>query len=1010
MFTFQETVAKLADFWQKQGCIISMPYDVEKGAGTANPVTFFRCLGPEPYRAAYIEPCRRPKDGRYATNPLRMQHYFQYQVILKPSPTNIQELYLQSLEAIGFDLSKYDIRFVHDDWEHPSLGAWGLGWEVWVDGMECTQFTYFQVMAEIPLKPVTGELTYGIERLIMQLQNVDSFIDIQWNDSITYGDIFTQNEIQWSEYNFEAANPKLKLIEFDVYQEEVTRLVDLDLAIPSYDYLLKASHAFNLLDALGVISVSERQRYIQKMRALARSVANCFIESRKKLGYPLLHKWEKYKEKPTVKTTEKLHKPTTNKTQNFLLEIGCEELPSSFVAIGLDNFERTLQELLKTEGLTFSSIHTYGTPRRLAVVIEALTTKTEKKVLEKKGPPLNQCFDSEGALTQVGRGFFKMLGLDTVTRRAIEENALANIEVRMIKNIPYLFAKTVIEEKEAYSILQKALCQIILDIDFPKKMRWADFDIEFARPIRWIVALLDDEVIPFAIGPVQSGRTSYGHRTLSPAPVTIPTASEYAQTLEKHHVIVDANVRRAEIEKQLAEIEQKTNAKALCKQQLCSEVTHLVEKPFLTTATFDMRFLQVPQEVLISEMVEHQKYFPLQHVDGVLSNHFVITCNVPATDSIRHGNQRVLSSRLADGVFLFEHDQEKPLESYNEILKTMIFQKDLGSMWDKVERLQKLAQSIASYVDGIHVEYLQQAITLCKADLVTEMVGEFPKLQGQMGKIYARLQNKPEEVCLAIDEHWMPKGEKAPLPQTQTGSVASICDKIDNLLGFFAIELKPTSSSDPYALRRQAIGLVRIILDKKLTLPLNEILQKACQIYPEPLRTKAIAASSELMQYLQARARGVLHEMGFAKDEIESCFAVRCDDFYDVLLRLETLKAFRQNPDFSSLVEVHKRSAGQINGFEQFHFKPELLKEHAEKSLHDVLENMTPLYTQAIQSRKYSDAFTVLSQFQKPLADLFDTVKILDDDMAIRQNRIALLQLVAALFLQITDFQKLQFS
>lgn len=285
---FQSVIATLNDFWAKQGCVIMQPYDTEKGAGTKSPHTFLRALGPEPWAVAYAEPCRRPADGRYGENPNRYQHYFQYQVLIKPSPENIQETYIESLRSLGIKPEDHDIRFVEDNWEDAAVGAWGVGWEVWLDGMEITQFTYFQQCGGIDCRPVSIELTYGLERLTMYLQEVDAIAKIQWNDQLTYGDIYMQAEIENSTYNFEASNPELLFTLFDLYQQEAEQLMDRGLVLPSYDYVLKCSHTFNLLDARGVISVTERTRYIRQVRGLARRVAQLYLEQREKLGFPLL--------------------------------------------------------------------------------------------------------------------------------------------------------------------------------------------------------------------------------------------------------------------------------------------------------------------------------------------------------------------------------------------------------------------------------------------------------------------------------------------------------------------------------------------------------------------------------------------------------------------------------------------------------------------------------------------------------------------------------------------------
>lgn len=291
--TFQEIILTLQEFWSKQGCILAQPYDVEKGAGTMNPSTFLRVLGPEPWHVAYVEPSRRPADGRYGENPNRLFQHHQFQVIMKPSPDNIQELYLQSLAKLGINEKEHDIRFVEDNWESPTLGAWGLGWEVWLDGMEITQFTYFQQVGSVDVKPVASEITYGLERIAMYIQEKENVYDIDWNGTYTYGDVFHQNEFEQSTYNFELADTALLFDLFDKYEKEAVRVIELGYVYPAYDYVLKCSHTFNLLDSRGAISVSERTAFISRVRNLARLCAQCYLKQREELGYPLLKKGAK---------------------------------------------------------------------------------------------------------------------------------------------------------------------------------------------------------------------------------------------------------------------------------------------------------------------------------------------------------------------------------------------------------------------------------------------------------------------------------------------------------------------------------------------------------------------------------------------------------------------------------------------------------------------------------------------------------------------------------------------
>jgi glycyl-tRNA synthetase alpha chain len=287
MPTFQQLILKLNAFWDRQGCVLLQPYDMEVGAGTFHTATFLRAIGPEPWQAAYVQPSRRPKDGRYGENPNRLQHYYQYQVVLKPSPSNIQQLYLESLQDLGIDPKEHDIRFVEDDWESPTLGAWGLGWEVWLDGMEVTQFTYFQQVGGLDCKPVLGEITYGLERLAMYLQDKENVYDLVWTPGVSYGDVYKQNEVEQSRYNFELSNVEILFDFFNKYEKEAKRLIDVQCTLPAYEMVLKASHTFNLLDARGAISVTERAAYIGRVRALARAVAQAYYESRERLGFPM---------------------------------------------------------------------------------------------------------------------------------------------------------------------------------------------------------------------------------------------------------------------------------------------------------------------------------------------------------------------------------------------------------------------------------------------------------------------------------------------------------------------------------------------------------------------------------------------------------------------------------------------------------------------------------------------------------------------------------------------------
>ncbi len=1003
MITFQEMIDKLGSFWAERGCVTHQGVDVEVGAGTFNAATFLRSIGPEPYKAAYVEPCRRPSDGRYGTNPNRLQHYFQYQVVLKPSPIDLQEQYLASLEAIGLDLSEHDIRFVHDDWESPTLGAWGLGWEVWLDGMEVTQFTYFQSVGGIPIKPVMGELTYGLERLAMYLQGVDSIYDLQWNKDFTYGDIYHRNEVEWSHYNFENASVEMWQRHFDDFEREAQTLMAAELPLPAYDFVMKASHAFNMLDARGAISVTERTGYIQRIRALACSIAESYLASREKIGFPLLKNTAPAE--PITVEMEKMPFDASVKA-DYLLEVGCEELPATFVPIGCRNLKAAVAGLLKEAGIVFGQIDVYGTPRRLALIVRNLAQGTESSSSEKRGPAVDTAFADDGSLTKAGAGFFRSLGIQSATRDTLPES----VEIREVKGTQYLFGKKRVEGRAAREILAEKLPQIIATLDFPKSMRWADLDLSFARPIRWICSIHGTESIPFVLGNVIAGNTSLGHRQLDPDPFDVPHADAYVEQLRAHKVMVDIAEREASIEKQLSGIEQQLGGSVVAKERVMPQVLHLVEWPALTAATFDEAFLKAPKEVLISEMVEHQKYFPVANADGTLMNQFIITANNTPSDEIRHGNQKVLSARLSDGAFLYEQDLKMGFDSWNEKLKSVTFQKALGSVYDKVGRLQK-------HVEIVHDDLVRgnpdrqlddltttrRAAQLCKADLACELVGEFPELQGIAGGYYARHSGEDEAVALAIEEHWMPRGEKAPLPEGMSGVVLSLSEKIDNLVGCFLAGLKPRSSSDPYALRRQVLGIIRMLLQHKLYLNLPEVFTKCAKHFV--LDGDVV---EEILVFVTNRARTVFLEYGLAKDEIEASLSGGVTDLFASFCRVRALHEFRKGKRFSSLFEVYKRAKGQIADQSAGVFSEKLLQEEAELQIFEVLRTVEPKILAAIEGHDYNAAYEQLALLQEPLARLFDEVRILADDQAVRDNRIALLQRLFELFGQLLDFSKIQ--
>jgi glycyl-tRNA synthetase len=1008
VFYFQDVVAALSAFWAQHGCVVITPYDVEKGAGTSNPNTLLRALGPEPFSAAYIEPCRRPKDGRYGTNPNRVQHYFQYQVMLKPCPDDIVDLYLQSLRAIGLDTSLHDIRFVHDDWENPTLGAWGLGWEVWLDGMEVTQFTYFQAAAGIPLSPIPGEITYGIERLSMALQGVHSMFDLQWNDKVTYGDLFLQDEVQWSHYNFEAQDDAMWMRHFDDFQKEAKRLVSLGLCIPAYDFVIKASHAFNMLDAKGVISVSERASYIAQIREIAKAVAESYVAFREKLGFPLLA--------PQAPTAAEEHLPPVSAPaapkERFVLEIGVEELPAAMLPSAIETLKRATEQLLDKEALAHGTVHAYGAPRRLAIAIDELLTTRPASHAEKRGPRLDSMWDSDGKPTEAAKGFLKGLNIPLCTRQDVEQGKIPTLEIKAVKGAAYVFSSIHSPAISTAEILSKALPELIRSLEFPKSMRWGSHHLTFCRPIRWIVALLGSTVIPFRLEHLVSGRTTQGHRQLKPGPVELLSADDYEKTLAAVSVMVDQQQRRAHINAELEAIERKINQTAVHKEKVVNQLVHLSEMPHVIVTPFDKRLLDAPKEVLMSEMVEHQKYLPLIDKDGQLCNQFVMVADNTPSDLIQKGNTKVLSARLADGSFLWKEDVKVPLNTMRQKLAHIIYQKELGTVLQKTERLERLVQSLHPHLPKANLDQALQAAQLSKADIASQVVGEFPELQGMIGGLLAEEQGLPLPVAVAIRDHWLPKQEDGPIPSSLEGTLLALADKLDALTGFFAIGLKPTSSSDPYALRRQALGLVRILLSNGIHLSLRETIAKTLNLFPPALlhadRSELVA---ELSSFIVARARGLFLDKGFRKETIDAVLASQSDDLYDALQRLEALSELQQSAEaLSAFVEVVKRCHGQVELSFVPHVEPTAFEADVERVVYTALEKTEKAFNEYAKAHNWKAALSELLLLREPIAALFTEVKVLADDPVVKKNRLSLLRRMIGLCAAFADVKALASS
>ena len=614
--TFQSIILNLQSFWAVHGCLITQPYYTQVGAGTMNPATFLRVLGPEPWNVAYVEPSVRPDDGRYGENPNRFQKHTQFQVILKPDTGNPQELYLDSLKALGIDPRQHDIRFVEDNWEQPAISAWGLGWEVWLDGQEITQFTYFQQMGGVTLNPVSVEITYGLERILIALNNAKAIWDEEWGAGVTYGEIIRREEFEHSKYYYEVADIERARQMYDLFSAEADACLAQGLLLPAHDYVLKSSHTFNILDARGAISVAERQAFFRRMRELARKVADGYEEHRKELEYPLLKETKEERRKTLFPLSSFLTHPSS-----FILEIGTEELPASDVDSAQAYLVSRIPTLLDELHLTHGDIRIYATPRRLVIAADSVSPTQPDREEVVKGPPADKAIVQQTSSLSAGQ-----TGSLTYTPAAqgfAKKNNInvEDLQVREQDGGKYVFAVVKQKGRPTPEVLQEALPKLIAEFKFEKSMRWNNSGVSFSRPIRWFVALLGDMVIPFEYAGVVSGNVSRGLRPYDSPEVKIPSADKYFDVIRDAGIILDKEERKASIVEQVKQAASLVGGEAIIEDGLLSEVANLVEMPTAVMGGFNKEFLSLPRDVLISVMKKHQRYFPIQSkVEGQKSD------------------------------------------------------------------------------------------------------------------------------------------------------------------------------------------------------------------------------------------------------------------------------------------------------------------------------------------------------------------------------------------------------
>jgi glycyl-tRNA synthetase beta chain len=685
--------------------------------------------------------------------------------------------------------------------------------------------------------------------------------------------------------------------------------------------------------------------------------------------------------------------------RELLLEIGTEEIPAGFVPQALTDLETLVRKELETSRIDFDGVKTLGTPRRLVLFIQSVAETQRTVELKKMGPPKQAAFDSKGNPTQAAIGFARNQSVP-----------VESLKVVQTEKGEYVCAVKEEIGQPTSGLLSSILPRVILSIPFQKSMRWADVPIRFARPIHWIVALFGQEVIPFDVGNIRSGNVTYGHRFMHPDPAVVSGFQTYLEKMREGFVIVDPAERKKKIQEEMVREATSFSGTIVEDEELLDEVTFLVEYPVALCGGFERKFLSLPQEVLVHSMKEHQRYFPMVDGKGTLLPYFVFISNVAPRDRkiVAKGNEKVLRARLSDAAYFYQEDLKVPLEKRVEQLKKVVFQAKLGTSYEKMERFKQLASFIAQGIDPGLRGAVERVCLLCKADLVTGMVGEFPKLQGVVGREYARIQGETLDVARAIHEHYLPAFAGDRLPTSSIGDIVSIADRLDTMVGCFGVGLLPTGTADPFGLRRHALAILRIILEKKYALSLTELIAESERLLKEKMERPPEEVKKEVLDFFRTRYQYFLLDKGYPFDVIDAAFSPSFDEVLDVQGRMDALRQARALPDFDSLVIGFKRAMNILKGSPPTKgLNPSLLNEPAEKILCQSFLDMKGKVEPYLTGRDYPQAISEMTRLRKPIDDFFNGVMVMVEDKAVRENRLALLDQIGQLFLRIADFSKL---
>lgn len=686
---------------------------------------------------------------------------------------------------------------------------------------------------------------------------------------------------------------------------------------------------------------------------------------------------------------------------NYLLfEVGVEELPSRFVESTLGQIKSNLTKLFRENRINFNDIKTYGTPRRLTFVVEGISDRQSDLEEEVKGPSKKIAIDAEGNFTKPALGFMKSKGLK-------EEDVV----FKTVGKDEYIFGTIRQAGCDTSQVLKTILPEAVKSVVFPKAMRWGGKNMKFARPIRWMVTLLNDNVLEVDLEGIVSSNVTKGHRFLGKSEFEVTSLEDYFAKLEENYVILDQVKRKEIIKNQCIEVAKSLGGEIEFDEDLLEEVTHLVEYPTAFYGEFDADYAKLPKEVVTTPMQQHQRYFPVLK-DGKLLPNFIAVRNGDdyKIENVKKGNEKVLEARLADALFFYKEDTKKSLESYIEKLKSVVFQAKLGTVYDKTLRIEKLSTDILNLLGlSNENEDTKRAAKLCKADLVTGMVFEFTELQGVMGREYAKVSGENESVSEAIFEHYLPRFAGDILPKTNPGIALSIADKLDSIAGFFAIGIQPTGSQDPYALRRQALGIINIIMDSKIDVSLKSLVELALENYTN-IEFNKEEVTAQMLEFFKERIKNLFRELGIRYDVIDAVLSSNIDDISDMNLRAIELNNWLQKDELVEMLTAFNRVSTLAQKSVSSEVSESLLKEDAEVKLYNEFKVIKEKVNELLNEKKYSESLDCFASLRPSIDAMFDSVMVMDKDEAIKNNRLGLLKQIYDTMLSICDLSKIVYK